>query len=123
MSFIQKFTETITITSTANTTAYIPATGFINGELHNIFQHPGSSAPTSNTDVTMVVESTSQTVLQTVNLSTGAQVFAPFQVVTSTTGGTTAASHIPFVMSNERLKVNIVDATTGNTVTFSVFVK
>lgn len=123
MSYIQKFTETITITSTANTTAYIPATGFINGEIHNIFQHPGASPPTSNTDVTMVVESTSQTVLQTVNLSTGAQVFAPFQVVTSTTGATTAASHIPFVLANDRIKVNITDAMTGNTVTFSVFLK
>lgn len=123
MGFIQKFTETITVTSTANTTAYIPATGFMNGELHNIIAHVSASPPTSNTDLVMVVESTSQIVLQTVNLSTGAQVFAPTQLAMSTTGATTAATHIPFVLANDRLKVNITDATTGNTVTYSVFLK
>lgn len=120
MSFIQKYTEAITITSTANTTAYLPASGFINGKIINILYHASTIPFTSNADVTMVVESSSQTVLNTVNLSTGSQTFAPHQVVTSTTGGTTAASHIPFALSFDRLKVNVTDSTTSTVGTFTV---
>ena len=120
MSYIRKYTETITIDSTANTTGYIPATGFINGKILNIIHHASTIPFTSNADVAMVVESTSQTVLNIQHGSTGSWDYSPHQVVTSTTGGTTAASHIPFALANDRLKVNIVDATTSNVGTFTV---
>lgn len=122
MSHIKKFTETITINSTANTTGYIPATGFINGRIVNVIHHASATPFTSNADVTMVAEGTSQTVLNIANGSTGSWVYAPRQVLHTTTGGTTGGVDY-LVLANERLKVNIVDATTGNSGTFTVLVE
>ena len=124
MSYISKFVSTITIDSTATTTGYIPSDGaFINGRIINVLHFASTIPFTSNADVVMTVEGTSQTVLNLVNGSTGSWVYAPRQNIHSTTGGSTANVQEPFVVFNDRIKVNITAAATSTVGTFWVLVE
>ncbi len=117
----RKESVSITIASTAADVTYVPSSGQnLYGRLSSIVYNAGTVPFTSNADVTITIESSSQIVLQTVNLSTGTQMFAPRQNISSTTGGTTAASQDYFVIANDRLKISVADATVANTGTFTV---
>lgn len=112
----------ITIASTASDVTFLPPTGFLNGKIHNLIYTAGTVPFTSNADITVTVEATSQVVMQTVNLSTGSLTFAPRQSIASTTGGTTAVGGDYFVLANDRLKITVVDATVANTATFAAII-
>lgn len=121
MPYARKESVGITISSTASEVTYLPSSGDnLSGRIHHIIYHAGTVPFTSNADVLVTIESTSQIVLQTVNLSTGSQTFSPRTNICSTTGGTTATGQDHFVIANDRLKINVTDATTSNTGTFTV---
>lgn len=122
MAYVRKYSETITINSTANTTGYIPATGFINGRVHTIIHTPGTVPFSTNGDVLMVSEVTSQAVLTVSSGSTGLWTLCPRQNIVGTTAATTAG-HTAILLCDERIKVNITGATVGNSGTFTVLVE
>ena len=117
---IQKFTETITVDSTVNTTGFIPATGFINGRVHTIIHHVGTVPFSTNGDLLFTAENSTQTILNLTTGSTGFWAFAPRQNIVGTTAATTAAAHAHVVLCDERIRVNITGATVGNSGTFTV---
>lgn len=122
-----RYSVGVTIASTSSDVTYLPtdsATGgaSLNGRLAQILYHAGTTPFTSNADVTITIDATSQIVLQTVNLSTGSQSFCPRQLIGTTTGGTTAAGGDYFFLANDRLKITVTDATVGNTGTFSAVI-
>lgn len=123
MSYIRKFTATITVDSTVNTTGFIPATGFINGRVHSIIHQPGAAPFSTNGDLLFSPESTTQTILNLTSGSTGFWAHAPRQNIVGTTAASTAGAYTHFVVCDERIKVNITGATVGNSGTFTVYVE
>lgn len=121
-----RFSVPVTIASTASDVTFMPVgvnDGVtMNGRLGQIVYTAGTVPFTSNADVTITIEATSQIVLQTVNLSTGSQFFCPRQNICTTTGGTTAVGGDYFFLANDRLKITVADATVGNTGTFNAVI-
>jgi hypothetical protein len=122
MAYTVKKSLTLTTDNTSGATGYLPSEGFLNGSLINIVYHPGSTPFSTNCDVTVTVEGTTQTVLNLVNISAFAD-YVPRQNIQSTTGGSTAAGGVPFVLANERLKVTVSNASTGTSGTFTAIVQ
>jgi hypothetical protein len=121
MAYTVKKSLTLTTDNTSGATGYIPSEGFFNGSLINIVYHPGSTPFTTNADVTVTIEGTTQTVLDLVNF-TGFNSYVPRQAIQSTTGGSTTGG-VPFVLANERLKVTVSNASTGTSGTFTAIVQ
>lgn len=111
--------HTIDATSSAG---YLPSEGFLSGRIVSITHSPGTVPFTSNTDILVTIEGTSQTVAQIVKGSTGAWHYCPRQPIHTTTGGSTAVGGDYFVIAGDRLKIQTSTGTTGTSGTFTVVV-